>query len=157
MIDNSTNSTAISIKNVTNSTLLSRKKRVAPIVIGGAKLFAWTVAMATAGVTASAIDTAIKDSRAQERMATLKRRVIECSTNNFGCFASRCWSNCGPRLTAADWCFTTNDTNTKNIQYIKCTRNSDCQPCWHCGGVCLMEGEMSDTEISVLDGTVTKP
>lgn len=38
--------------------------------------------------------------------ATLVRARLNCKKNNFGCFDGYCWSNCGPRLSSGDWCFT---------------------------------------------------
>lgn len=37
----------------------------------------------------------------------LRRQVINCRLNNYGCLEGVCWSNCGPRLRSGDWCLLT--------------------------------------------------
>lgn len=51
-----------------------------------------------------------------------ERRPLDCNKNHFGCLNGNCWTNCGPRLTSSDYCFTAKGTveaTTKyNIEYI---------------------------------------
>lgn len=70
------------------------------------KVVAWSVGMGAVGVASSYADTKIKEAsqiRIEENRFRLK---IDCKKNIFGCIENICWTNCGPRLESADWCFT---------------------------------------------------
>lgn len=98
--------------------------------------------MAVAGVATSAADNLIKDKIARDNEERLARRTIDCDLNNVGCIENLCWTNCGPRLYSADWCFVTKNVSVpkEKIQFAACERDSDCQPCWPCASACIMEG-----------------
>lgn len=131
-----------------NAQQISRKTRSIPAflpVIG--KLVAWTGTMTAAGVATSYIDTAIKEKAAREQEERLARKSIDCELNNFGCIQNICWSNCGPRLYSADWCFVTKNLTVStegNVELAHCEKDSDCQACWRCASSCIMEGTGSD-------------
>lgn len=106
----------------------------------------WTLAMIMAGAATSSIDTAMKE-RSQLRTLDLVKKTFICDKNNFGCVANVCWTNCGPRVDAADWCLTMKTTETRttknntstSIEFASCERDADCNPCWPCGGTCILE------------------
>lgn len=69
----------------------------------------------------------------------LRRKSIDCNSNNYGCLSNMCWSNCGPRINSADWCFSTKEANTSKT--VTCQHDSECKPCWKCASDCFMEIE----------------
>lgn len=97
--------------------------------------------MIVSGAAMSGADVLIRrasDNAERERL--IVRRRIACKDNNYGCLHGRCWSNCGPRLETADWCFTTKAVDADaNITYVECKRNADCDPCWNCAAVCVLQ------------------
>lgn len=74
------------------------------------------------------------------KISYIKQRM-DCSKNNYGCMQNICWTNCGPRNTSADWCFTTNQqsSNSENVTFAHCVKYTDCNPCWQCGASCILE------------------
>lgn len=106
----------------------------------------WTLAMIMAGAATSSIDTAMKE-KSHLKTLDLVKKTFTCDKNNFGCVANVCWTNCGPRLDAADWCLTMKTKETKtsknntstSIEFASCERDADCNPCWPCGGSCILE------------------
>jgi hypothetical protein len=53
-----------------------------------------------------------------------------CFGEDCGCENGWCWSYCD-----FGWCYTT-EGGTQSGDYVKCTRERDCKPDWHCGGAC---------------------
>lgn len=47
----------------------------------------------------------------------------------------RCWAYCGLDLKKMDWCYTTKGL-TLSLDYVPCTRDSECNACWRCAGTC---------------------
>lgn len=103
--------------NYNSSSLLVKKRRVAPAVLAAAEITGWLTAAVARGVAISVADIAIREAWADNRIEKLKRRTPDCQFNNFGCIAKRCWSNCGPRLTGGDWCLTTKNATIRPVQY----------------------------------------
>lgn len=74
-------------------------------------MLGWTAAMTASAVAAQAIGTVIIDNYRQketnEALTKLEDRLRKaCEIFNVGCIDGKCWSNCGPRYFAADYCFT---------------------------------------------------
>lgn len=118
-----------------------RSKRgihLAAIAPTAGKIIGWGVGMTAVGLATSYADTKIKEAM----LSKSSRITINCSRNNFGCIENVCWSNCGPRLTSADWCFTSNVSDTSPYKKIAaCKKDSDCNPCWPCLSSCIAEGD----------------
>lgn len=83
---------------------------------------------------------------AKDNEERLARRTIDCNLNNSGCMQNMCWTNCGPRLYSADWCYVTKNHTVpkKEIKIVSCEKDSDCNPCWKCAFTCTMEGINAD-------------
>lgn len=145
------------LKIINNSTRRVRTIPVFPVIAALTpsliKIGAWTVGMTVSGVAIAAADAAIKDAYSTKNEQKLARKAIECTLNNVGCIENLCWTNCGPRLYTADWCFTTKtgkiDENY-NSEIAKCKKDSDCDPCWPCGSVCTLEGG----QIQIINGSI---
>lgn len=96
-------------------------------------------------VAANAAGTAIDMSmRGQQDMGIIQnlnepqnRAKIDCKTNEYGCMQGMCWTNCGPRLDAGDWCFTTKNETVSVRNIMRCSNRDDCDPCWSCAGDCV--------------------
>lgn len=134
-----------SLKTTTNQTLV-RKARALPAAFLPAigKFAGWTAAMAIAGIATTAADVAIRDMVAKDNEARLARQTIDCDLNHFGCIQGLCWTNCGPRLSAADWCFTTKNDSVNNPELVSCKFDRECDSCWSCGTACILEGASLD-------------
>lgn len=130
----------ISEQNLSNNR--SRRFAYIPILIQIAKMGGVAGTVIVAGTATSFIDSAIKEKYAKDAEERLIRRSIDCSQNNFGCIENLCWTNCGPRLSSADWCITTDGTKGINntVQVAKCEKDGDCNKCWPCATSCKMEG-----------------
>ena len=57
-----------------------------------------------------------------------------CSTTSY-CYKGQCWAYCGADLAAGSWCYTTKK-QSQSKEYVSCTKNSECNPCWNCAGAC---------------------
>lgn len=69
-----------------------------------------------------------------------ERANWNCHKNNFGCMRGRCWTNCGPRVKTADYCYTTYkipQNTTEKVKLIKCNYDSQCANCLPCGTTCV--------------------
>lgn len=66
-----------------------------------------------------------------------------CTKNSAGCKDDKCWTNCGPRLSSDDWCFTTKNQTTKrdSIEYVTCKNDTDCDKCWPCANSCVTDDD----------------
>lgn len=121
----------------------NRAKRaihLAAMVPTAGKIIGWGVGMTAVGLATSYADTKMKEAMLYKS----SRITINCSRNNFGCIENVCWSNCGPRLTSADWCFTSNGNVNDTSPYKKvatCKEDADCDPCWQCVSSCIVEGD----------------
>lgn len=125
--------------------LIRRKRRAFGAILPAVgRLGALTVVMTGVGVETSYIDTKMKE-RMEERLLDqridrLARHKLDCGKYNYGCMQGNCWTNCGPRVSAADWCYTTkNATDLKNVKFQPCTNHGDCDPCWTCAASCIMD------------------
>lgn len=151
---------------IINSTdaIISRKRRIAPLLGIALRYSALGAVMAGAGIATTAVDAKIRDNYLAKHMERLSRRTIDCSLNNFGCIDEVCWSNCGPRINSADWCLTRSNVTAVTAapkptavndvkkdakaaaskptppKSTKCSVDSDCNPCWSCIGSCIMDG-----------------
>lgn len=54
-----------------------------------------------------------------------------------GCYYGSCWAYCGIDLSHGDWCYTTR-SHSQSYDYVGCTRDTDCDLCWKCGGPCTL-------------------
>lgn len=58
---------------------------------------------------------------------------------DWGCKNDKCWSRCVGFAAIFpyiyEWCYTTKG-RSQDYNYIKCSSESDCDPCWKCGGPC---------------------
>lgn len=54
-----------------------------------------------------------------------------------GCHNGYCWTYCGLSLSTGDWCYTTKSYSYSR-DYVTCTHDSQCDPCWKCGGLCAL-------------------
>lgn len=119
------------------SSYLSRNKRALGILVKAVphvgNFVKWTSIFGVASVAGS-VATHYLNERENEK---LTRKTIECRHSNFGCIGGYCWTNCGPRLFSADWCFTTK--NTSELNYIPCVLREECDPCLQCGSICHLE------------------
>lgn len=52
-----------------------------------------------------------------------------------GCTKGYCWAYCGVSLSSGSWCYTT-EVQAQSGDYVTCTDNEVCNPCWNCGGRC---------------------
>lgn len=54
-----------------------------------------------------------------------------------GCHKGYCWAWCGTSLsgTFGEWCYTTKSFS-KSFRHVACKKNTDCDPCWKCAGLC---------------------
>lgn len=112
---------------------------------GVGKAVGYGLSMAAAGMTISGFNHFMDDYYLEKRAKQkITRRRIDCAENNFGCAQNLCWTNCGPRIDYADWCFTTTNITSKVIQFIKCETDADCSPCLPCAGVCMFDVDISD-------------
>ncbi|XP_031636070.1 uncharacterized protein LOC116348965 [Contarinia nasturtii] len=121
----------------------SRKRRsvIATMMPVVGRLIGWTAAMSIAGVSAVAADILIRDAIAQKNAKALSRISIDCNLNLYGCLNGFCWHNCGPRLSSADWCFSTKKNLTEHpVVMTQCSNDLDCSPCDGCATTCYMEG-----------------
>lgn len=57
-----------------------------------------------------------------------------CSTRA-SCYKGYCWAYCGASMSSGTWCYTTK-TFSQSKAYVKCTKNSECNPCWNCAVGC---------------------
>lgn len=121
---------------------LNRSRRLLPIFVTVGKMVGMAGTIILAGTATSFIDSAIKEKYALEQEERLIRKSIDCRYNNYGCLNNFCWANCGPRLTSADWCVTTNGKIEANntVQVARCMKDADCNNCWPCATSCKMEG-----------------
>lgn len=55
----------------------------------------------------------------------------------YGCWKGYCWTYCGLSLSRGDWCYTTK-TYSQSFDYVECSADSDCDPCWKCAGSCTV-------------------
>lgn len=156
---------------VSTNTTIHRDRRAAGGILPFIGKFAgWTVVWTTASIAGSATAAIVTDRLQTERArGDLARRAFSCRTNNVGCFNGYCWTNCGPRLSEADWCFTrkpiepqtestTSTTTTTTttttmapptnstirVVYhspddMQCTSPADCDPCAPCSTDCFIE------------------
>lgn len=53
-----------------------------------------------------------------------------------GCYKNYCWAGCYV-LGGREWCYTTK-TYSQSFQYVKCTRNEECDRNWKCAGSCTL-------------------
>lgn len=75
----------------------------------------------------------------QEKQENLLKR--DCQKDRYGCVNEFCWTNCGPRLNAQDFCLTTYNVpknKSEDAQPIKCKNDHDCSNCLPCGSSCFM-------------------
>lgn len=103
-------------------------------------------AMQNNGVAFLYADIVIREANERQNSERLNRRTLDCSTNNKGCVQNICWTNCGPRITSSNWCFTTTKEPVANltIEYAKCIFDDDCNSCLPCGSACFSnEGTFS--------------
>lgn len=139
-----------------NSTVLIRKRRNPIPLIGRAVGFATKysgiiTALTAAGAASTVADVYIRDHMDKKAAERLSRKVIDCDLNNVGCIDNMCWTNCGPRLTSADWCLTTkNATAGTDWLVAKCVHDEDCNPCWKCATTCIMENASNSININIL-------
>lgn len=49
------------------------------------------------------------------------------------CYQGKCWAYCDEKNVA--WCWTTK-LGPKSGNYVQCSRDSQCNPCWSCAGEC---------------------
>lgn len=74
------------------------------------------------------------DNCKQNKWATANMKTGHCSTKA-GCYNGQCWAYCGPYFSRGPWCYTTK-VEPQSKQYVKCTDDSECNPCWACAGDC---------------------
>lgn len=132
--------------------VMKREKRAVGAVIGPilpiiGKFFGWGVAMSAAAAVGSATSVLIQDAlnkkNAAESEEKLRRRAVDCTLNHVGCVEGFCYSNCGPRIRSADWCFTTKQLPANKSEEIKpelCKYDFECESCWPCASTCMMDG-----------------
>lgn len=123
------------------STSGRRKRAIPPLVPFMARLIAWGGMMTASGVAIAVIQ------KSMEAESKLKRIQIDCKSNSVGCLSNICWSNCGPRLDKADWCYAGNSSvinGTRTVQLQECEHDSDCNPCTSCASVCFKQEEMGE-------------
>lgn len=151
--NNNNGDTDSSISSEKNDMLI-RDKRAFPVlgvimpVIG--KYFGWSMAMAAAGVATTTADQFIREYITNKNSNKLiYRRRVDCAGNNYGCVQNVCWTNCGPRLEAIDWCFTTRNYTENVYELAKCTVNTDCDPCLPCAGSCMFD-PIADTNDRII-------
>lgn len=143
-----------------------REKRFAGAAVGhalkkvalraGADFIVWTGIL----TSVNAIDAEYKNNLKNKNIEKRLRARSDCKTFNFGCIENLCWTNCGPRLNSDDWCITTppedrasveveesvmsNNNKTirksKKTTFASCFNDADCDPCWKCGGTCVLQG-----------------
>ena len=70
----------------------------------------------------------------QNQWATANMKSGHCSTTA-SCFEGKCWAYCGSNLAGGTWCYTSK-LGPRSGQYVSCTRDSQCNPCWSCVGGC---------------------
>lgn len=70
----------------------------------------------------------------QNTYATTNMVKGQCSTTA-SCYNGQCWAYCSDSLSSGSWCYTTRG-KSQNGQYVSCTRDSQCNPCWNCAGSC---------------------
>lgn len=102
------------------------------------------------GVLGNPKTNSIQDSELLETLSRNKRQVqilkdvgkkvgdafTKCS-EKAGCHKGNCWAYCGLNLAGGDWCYTTK-AHSQSYQYVSCTDNSECDPCWKCAGSCTL-------------------
>lgn len=54
-----------------------------------------------------------------------------------GCHKGYCWTYCGLSLSSGDWCYTTK-TYSQSFDYVRCSRDDECDKCWKCAGSCTL-------------------
>lgn len=108
--------------------------------------FTWTVIILATGFTVNTVNEVVKDYYIEKREEKfMRRRKIDCKSNNAGCIDNRCWANCGPRSSSDDWCFTSSQNRTEldvkynRIYMTSCDRDEECDPCWPCSLTCIAE------------------
>ncbi|XP_031626819.1 allergen Tha p 2-like [Contarinia nasturtii] len=62
--------------------------------------------------------------------------AFECAAKA-GCHKGYCWTWCGASLTGGEWCYTTR-AHSQSFQYVGCSSDSECDPCWKCAGSCTL-------------------
>lgn len=62
--------------------------------------------------------------------------AFKCS-NGRGCHKGYCWAWCGADLSSGDWCYTTR-SHSQSFDYVKCSRDGQCDNCWKCAGSCTL-------------------
>lgn len=136
--------------------VLSRKGRGIAFLPYLAKFSGWTMIMVAGTAASTAVELGMRD---LHEKSTLERKSFDCKKNNYGCMQNVCWTNCGPRLGSFDWCITLNTTITIDqmrlddengvlrIEAAYCEKDSDCNPCWTCGGICRMESNDLNGEL----------
>ena len=119
-------------------------------------MLGWTVILSSANILTTVVDNTMKDAmlkKQQQQQERLARVKLDCNLNNVGCVQNICWSNCGPRVNSADWCFTRSRELTSNGSMVlaTCKNDEDCPKCLPCASSCIMEGAI----IKVNDGDVS--
>lgn len=111
------------------------------------KFLGWTVVLTTAGTVGSNTAVWLDHYLGRDDYDFVQNREKSCEAFKFGCHNQLCWVSCGPRRTAADWCFAkgsnpnTNYTtpfgivsNAKNCKY-----DSECKSCDDCSSECYRD------------------
>lgn len=144
---------------------VARNRRAIGAVVGRfvAKYTAWLAVMVAAGVTSSAAEQYFIYHFNEKAMESMKRRTIDCTSNNFGCLNNLCWTNCGPRLTSNDWCIASNGvytnvttfdvqtnhtTTRKKMHPAVCEHDDDCEACFRCQKSCIGDESFSPLSFS---------
>lgn len=106
-----------------------------------AKYLRWGAVFTASGVLTTTVDAYIRASIAKKNEERIKHLTIDCLKNNFGCIENICWTHCGPRLSAADWCITTRNDSVPidQLHHASCKIDHDCDPCLPCARECILE------------------
>lgn len=62
---------------------------------------------------------------------------LECS-EVAGCHKGYCWAWCGVSMSGGEWCYTSKNNYTQSHEFVECKEDSECNPCWKCGGPCAL-------------------
>lgn len=140
------------------------KNAATKLVKAGGKILMYTGILTGSTIAANELTRKFEEMRAP---VYVERAQVLCERNDYGCAEKLCWSTCGPRMKATDWCWTgpPNDFNGQMIQttvynndtktttdytFVVCQKKSDCNPCWGCAGSCMM----SSDAVMNADGTI---